>query len=271
MLVASEVDAFRIDAFVFAFTFVCEARILADSDDDARLVFALTAEVIPDVCEFVLAFTSVVTLATDVPSDVEAFRIDEFVLLLIVVTAPLTWEFVLPFTLAVSAVIAEAREEEAEVISDNLAREPDDKVASVRLRVANVQTSEAVIPVDTLLANCFPIVPAPVRVEVAMFQTSAARVPKFDNVLVYAPVQTAVGIVEASDDEAVSTVAFVLLLIVVIADEICELVYAFMFEASDEEADRMEALVFALMLVCAFVMLAASELEAKLVLALIAP
>ena len=49
MLAASDEDAFSIEAFVFAFTFACEAKILADSDEEARLVLALTAEVIPDV------------------------------------------------------------------------------------------------------------------------------------------------------------------------------------------------------------------------------
>ena len=61
-----------------------------------------------------------------------------------------------------------------------------------------------------------PIVPVFVRVEVATFQTSAARVPKLESVL---PVvaQTAVGMVEARLVEAVRTVESVWLLIVEMA------------------------------------------------------
>jgi hypothetical protein len=55
-------------------------------------------------------------------------------------------------------------------------------------------------------------------VRVGAFQTSAARVPKVVRDLDVAA-QTLVGIVEASEVEAVRTVALVLLLIVVIAEE----------------------------------------------------
>ena len=65
--------------------------------------------------------------------------------------------------------------------------------------------------------NCLHAVPA-VNVDVAIFQTSAAREPKLESVLVFALPQTAVGMVANNEDEAVSTVALVLLLIVVIAD-----------------------------------------------------
>ena len=59
-----------------------------------------------------------------------------------------------------------------------------------------------------LAASCRPMDPGVVRVEEATFQTSAARVPKLESVR---PVvaQTAVGIVEAREVEAVKTVASV--------------------------------------------------------------
>ncbi len=68
-----------------------------------------------------------------------------------------------------------------------------------------------------------------------MFHTSEARVPKYVRVRP-ADDQTAKGIVAASDVEAVSTVAFVLALIVEIAEEICEFVFALIPAASDDEA-----------------------------------
>jgi hypothetical protein len=46
-------------------------------------------------------------------------------------------------------------------------------------------------------------------VDVATFQTSAAKVPKFESVLVLPLPQTAVGMVEAREVEAVRTVASV--------------------------------------------------------------
>ena len=52
------------------------------------------------------------------------------------------------------------------------------------------------------------MVPAVVRVDDATFQTSEAKVPKLERVRVLLA-QTAVGIVEAKDVEAVSTVASV--------------------------------------------------------------
>jgi hypothetical protein len=58
------------------------------------------------------------------------------------------------------------------------------------------------------MTNCFPAVPAAVKVEVAIFQTSAARLPKVVRLLVPFA-HTAVGMVAASDEEAVRTSACV--------------------------------------------------------------
>ena len=81
-------------------------------------------------------------------------------------------------TLAVFALIFAANELDAFVTSDCTASEPAVSPAPVRVRVAKVQTSDAVRPAEPLLlASCLPIVPAPVRVDVAIFHTSAARVP----------------------------------------------------------------------------------------------
>ena len=70
-----------------------------------------------------------------------------------------------------------------------------------------------------MFARTFPIVPGVVRVEVATLHTSDARVPNDVRVLV-AFNQTLTGMFEANEVEAVSTVALVLLLIVVIAEVI---------------------------------------------------
>ena len=89
-----------------------------------------------------------------------------------------------------------------------------------------------------MLTRCLPTVPAPFRVEVATVHTSAARVPNDESVRVVLA-HTAVGIVATRDEEAVSTVALVLLLIVVIAEAIVpavETVPAVIAEARDEEA-----------------------------------
>ena len=124
---------------------------------------------------------------------------------------------VLVFTLDVSVVIAEARDEEAllvlvlieetaPVTSDCNARVPDESVPAVRVRAPKLQMSEALMPEARVI--CLPVVPATVSVEVATFQTSAAKLPKFVRVRVPAA-QTAVGMVDASEVEAVKTVASV--------------------------------------------------------------
>ena len=91
----------------------------------------------------------------------------------------------------------------------------------MRVREPKVQTSDAVrLPEPlVLLASCLPIVPAVVSVDVATFHTSAASVPKFVSERL-ADDQTLSGIVAARDVDAVRTVAFVLLLIVVTAEVI---------------------------------------------------
>ncbi len=101
-------------------------------------------------------------------------------------------------------VIADPKDEEAVVISDWSAREPAVKVASVRFLVAYVQTSKAVK------------VEPDVSVRVPLVHTSATNVPKVVRLLVVAD-QTAAGIVERSEVEAVRTVALVLALMVLTA------------------------------------------------------
>ena len=168
--------------------------------------------------------------------EVEAFNTVASVLLLIVVIA----EAIVPAVLAVPASILAEREveaasifasvfafttpaieeearfvfafilatidEEAVVISDCRAREPESSVASDSLRVANDHTSDAVIPDAVLVDRWRPIEPGVVRVDVATFHTAAVRVPKSFNDLVPENAHTAVGIVEPSDVEAVRTV-----------------------------------------------------------------
>jgi hypothetical protein len=150
---------------------------------------------------------------------------------------------VFALTEAVPAVIAEARDDEAFVTSDVFARVPDVRVASVRLRVANDQTCEAVIPVAR--ESCLPVVPSAMTLEVAMFQTSEARVPNVVRDRVVA-LHTPAGIVARSDVEAVKTVALVFELMVEMAEAIWELVFAFIPVAREVEAVRIAELVFAL-------------------------
>ena len=74
---------------------------------------------------------------------------------------------------------------------------------------------------------------------------SATRLPNVVSERV-PELQTAVGIVAASDEEAVRTVAATLLFIVEIAELICELVLALITEARDEDAVAMVEFVFEL-------------------------
>jgi hypothetical protein len=99
-------------------------------------------------------------------NELEAVRTVEFVLLLIVVIAEDTCEFVLALMMAASEL-------EAVVIFERVANDPPLIVLSVRFLVANDHTNAS------RLDSCFPVVPAAVNVEVATFQTSAARLPKF--------------------------------------------------------------------------------------------
>jgi hypothetical protein len=160
----------------------------------------------------------VLTPAIEAPREVEAKSVWAFTL---VVTPPMAnasddeAAFVFALIATCEAVIAEARLVEAFVTSDCTAREPTESPAPVKVRVPNDQTWEAV-RLDPPLASVIPIVPALVRVEVATFQTSEASVPKVVRERVPAD-QTAVGMVEASDVEAVRTVESVWVLMVLIA------------------------------------------------------
>jgi hypothetical protein len=101
----------------------------------------------------------------------------------------------------------------------------------VRFRVPYVQTSDAVIP------------EAEVNVRLPFTQTSAASEPKV--VSERAPEdQTASGIVAANEVDAVSTVALVLLLIVLTAELICEFVFALIDATIDDDAALSAVIVF---------------------------
>ena len=136
----------------------------------------MIAAAIDDEAVPIVEAVEAVPTAIWLPIDVEAVKIDELVLLL---------------TAAVSAVIAEARDEVAVVRFVRVAREPESRFASESRRVANVQTSFAVkLPL--------------VRVRVPLVQISATSVP---NVVKDRDddAQTAAGIVEANDVDAVKT------------------------------------------------------------------
>ena len=111
-------------------------------------------------------------------------------------------------------------------------------VASVRFRVAYVQTSEAVS------------VEPDVSVRVPLVQTSATNVPKVERLLVVAD-QTADGIVERSDVEAVRTVELVLALMVLTALATVAVIFAFTLVPTEvdavviAEANEEEALLIA--------------------------
>ena len=110
-------------------------------------VFVLIALCAADICAFVFGLIA----ATELPREVEA----RFVLALIALCA----DVILPAVAAVPAVMLAASEVEAartvafvlalilvvaEVMSESLARDPEDKVASVRLRVPKFHTCDAV-------------------------------------------------------------------------------------------------------------------------------
>ena len=87
------------------------------------------------------------------------------------------------FTLAVPVVIAEASEDVAVWISESVARDPEESVAPVRVRVPKDHTSAAVSdppPPEIVLTAasrfatiCLPIEPAVFRLDVATFHTAA--------------------------------------------------------------------------------------------------
>ncbi len=86
-----------------------------------------------------------------------------------------------------------------------------------------------------LRTKCLPAVPAVVKVEVATFQTSAAKVPKEERVRVVA-FQTLVGIEVAREVEALSTAALVLALTTEAIEEEAVLVFVLTIATTDEEA-----------------------------------
>jgi Ni,Fe-hydrogenase III small subunit len=132
---------------------------------------------------------------------------------------------VLAFTIATT-------EEEAVVRSERVAREPEERVASVRVRLPYDQILAAVAPppeeiletaASRVETRCFPIVPMAVIVDVAKFQTLN-------------------GIEVARDEEAARTVALVLVLIL----EAREVDAFVMSEPIEVEAVRTAELVFSL-------------------------
>ena len=206
MLAAKLVEAERTVALVLAFTLVAMPPIEDPRDVEAFDIFVLAV------------FTLVATPPSVAPSDDEA----AFVLLLMAVWAAVIFPAVeaVPAVmlaanedeaertaLLVLALMLAARLDEAEVTSDWRAKEPTERPAPVKVLEPNDQIWEAVrfeLPVE----RARPIEPGVVRVEVATFQTSAARVPKVVSERVAAD-QTLVGMVEAREVEAVRTVASV--------------------------------------------------------------
>jgi len=111
-------------------------------------------------------------------------------------------------------------------------------------------------------------VPAVVRVDVAIFQTSDASVPNVVRERVPLD-QTLSGIVEAREVDAVSTVASTWVSIVDIAEVIWVFVLALMLVARDVDAAKTVAFVFALTLVPFTVIAEAMDDDALLVFAFI--
>jgi hypothetical protein len=120
---------------------------VANNEDEAvrtvTLVLLLIVVIAEESWEFVLAFTSVVTLAIPAANEVEAARIEAFVFAftsVVTLAVPSASEVealrIVDAVEAVPAVIADAIEEEAVVTSDVFASVPTVSVASVRLRVA---------------------------------------------------------------------------------------------------------------------------------------
>jgi len=198
----SELEAFNTFVFVVP-TLVPTAANVAPRLVEARSVCELTAEEMTEFCALVFAFM----LAAN---EVEAVAIAELVFALIFI-ARLDDAFrilvfaVVIFVLAVASVAPS--ELEAFVTSDCTASEPDDRPAPVSVRVPKVHTCEAVRPEDPL-ERARPMLPGVVRLEVATFQTADTRVPKVSSERPLTA-QTAVGMVEAREVEAVRTVASV--------------------------------------------------------------
>ncbi len=257
MVAPREVEAVRTVAFVLLLIVVIAEAIVAFTAEVPAAILAASEVEAFNTVLFVLELIAVVLLVMFVAREVEAASTVAFVF---VFTTPaidedavVTMAFVFAFTAVVTAAILVESEVEALVTSDCTAREPDERVASVRFLVPYVHTSAAVREPPPL-----------VRVRVPLVQTSAARVP---NVVRdrEALDQTARGIVAPRDVDAVRTVALVLLLMVVIAEAMVALtavVTAAMFVESEVEARSTVALVLALTALVLLVMLVARDVEA---------
>lgn len=130
----------------------------------------------------------------------------------------------------VFALTTAAIEDEAVVTLAAVANKPVSSVASESRRVAYDQISAVVGAA------------ADVSVRVPLFQTSAARVPKVVRLRALFA-HTAVGTVATNDEDAVSTVAVVLLLMVETAELTWVFVFVFTIDAIDEDALRIDAFV----------------------------
>ena len=159
------------------------------------------------------------------------------VLIVPLTTAAIELEAVFKFVLTVPICVlvlpltTAAIDELAVVRSDCNARAPTPSVPAVSVRAEYVQTPAASSVLFAKPETCFPTEPAVVSVDVATFQMSAVSVPNVVSERMPL-VQTLSGIVAANDEEAVRTVLFVLVLIVVIALLIVPLTTA----AIDEDA-----------------------------------
>ena len=103
-------------------------------------VFEFTAEVIPAVCALVLAFTA---LATDDDAVVIAEASDVEALPTMVLVFVLTAEVIPAVCALVFALMTDARDDDAVVTSESVARDPEVRPADVRVRVVAAHTSEA--------------------------------------------------------------------------------------------------------------------------------
>ena len=199
MTAANDVEAVRTVEFVLLLTAVVPAPI-AEPSDELAVVIVPAVDAVPadiaDASEDDAFVTSVFVPVMREPIDVEAVPIVDAVEAVPAVIAEAreveavrTVELVFELTAVVPAVIAEPRDEVAVVRFTSVASDPVSRFASERRRVANVQTSFAVRLVL-------------VRVRVPLSQISATRVPNVVKERV-GDAQTAVGIVEARDVEAV--------------------------------------------------------------------
>ena len=128
------------------------------------------------------------------PREVEAANTVALVLVFTLVAIPEMLEPKEVLAAKMEELVLELTEAVSPVTSDCRAKEPEERPAPVKVRVPKLQTWEAVRPFE-LVASCRPMEPGVVRVVVATFHTSAARVPKVVRDLAVLA-QTAVGMVE---------------------------------------------------------------------------